>query len=51
MTGRATPVQFTLPSGAPRRVLLRPNEIEFDYGIRRFVRIGFDEDGAIVTSR
>jgi hypothetical protein len=32
-------------------VHLRPNEIEFDYGIRRFVRIEFDNEGAMVTSR
>ena len=44
-------VRFTLPEGAPRRVDTRRNEIEFNYGPRQFVRIEFDRDGAIVTSR
>jgi hypothetical protein len=30
---------------------VRRNEIEFDYGIRHFVRIEFDHEGAMVTSR
>ena len=51
VTNQPTPVRFTLPAGAPRGVHLRANEIEFDYGIRRFVRIEFDNEGAVVTSR
>jgi hypothetical protein len=51
INNQITLVRFTLPEGNPRRVHLRPNEIEFDYGIRRFVRIEFDNEGAIVTSR
>jgi hypothetical protein len=51
VTNQPTPVRFTLPEGTPRRVHLRRNEIEFDYGIRRFVRIEFDNEGAMVTSR
>jgi hypothetical protein len=51
VTNQATPVRFTLPDGTPRRVQVRRNEIEFDYGIRHFVRIEFDNDGAMVTSR
>lgn len=44
-------VRFTLPAGAPERVLTDEQKIEFVYGPRRFVRIEFDEDGPIVTSR
>ncbi len=51
VTKQVTPVRFTLPEGTPRRVQVRRNEIEFNYGIRHFVRIEFDSDGAIVTSR
>lgn len=50
ITKEPTTVRFTLPEGSPKRVHLRSNEIEFDYGIRRFVRITFDRDGAMVTS-
>jgi hypothetical protein len=51
VTKRPTPVRFTLPAGTPRRVIARQDELEFFYGIRHFVRIQFDKDGAIVTSR
>lgn len=51
VTGQATPVRFSLPEGTPRRVHVRRTEIEFDYGIRRFVRIEFDRDGAQVVAR
>jgi outer membrane biosynthesis protein TonB len=51
VTNQATPVRFSLPEGNPRRVHVRRNEIEFDYGIRHFVRIEFDNEGAMVTSR
>jgi len=51
VTNKATPVRFSLPEGTPRRVHVRRNEIEFDYGIRHFVRIEFDNDGAMVISR
>jgi hypothetical protein len=51
VTNQPTQVRFTLPEGNPRRVHVRRNEIEFDYGIRHFVRIEFDNEGAMVTSR
>jgi hypothetical protein len=51
VTRGATTVRFTLPEGTPRRVNLSRNEIEFDYGARRYVRIRFDRDGAEVSSR
>jgi hypothetical protein len=51
VTKAATPVRFTLPEGAPRRVVVRGDEVEFHYGVRHFVRIEFDEHGAIVISR
>jgi hypothetical protein len=51
VTNQPTQVRFTLPEGSPRRVHVRRNEIEFDYGIRHFVRIEFDNEGAMVTSR
>ena len=44
-------VSFTLPEGSPRRVIVRRDQIVFNYGRLHFVRIDFDEDGAIVTSR
>jgi len=46
-----TNVNFTLPEGTPRRVVLRRDEIVFNYGRLHFVRIEFDADGAIVTAR
>jgi hypothetical protein len=46
-----TSVSFTLPEGSPRRVVVRRDQIVFNYGRLRFVRIDFDQDGAIVTSR
>jgi hypothetical protein len=51
VTKSPTTVRFSLPEGTPRRVTVRETEIEFFYGLRRFVRIQFDEDGALVTSR
>jgi hypothetical protein len=51
VTKAATPVRFSLPQGTPKRVVVRGNEVEFFYGRRHFVRINFDEDGAVVTSR
>jgi hypothetical protein len=51
VTNQATQVRFSLPDGTPRRIHVRRNEIEFDYGIRRFVRIEFDSEGVMVTSR
>ncbi|MCI0379206.1 MAG: hypothetical protein L0215_16480 [Gemmataceae bacterium] len=51
VNNQPTTVRFTLLDGSPRRVHVRRNEIEFDYGIRRFVRIQFDLDGAIVVAR
>jgi hypothetical protein len=51
VTNQPSQVRFTLPEGSPRRVQVLPNGIEFVYGIRRFVRIEFDNEGAMVTSR
>ena len=51
VTKQPTKVRFSLPDGAPRNVHVRPNEIEFRYGVLRFVRIEFDKDGAQVVSR
>jgi hypothetical protein len=51
VTKTPTMVRFSLPDGTPRRVIVRETEIEFSYGLRHFVRIQFDEDGAVVTSR
>jgi hypothetical protein len=51
VTNQPTKVRFALPEGAPRNVHVRPNEIEFRYGVLRFVRIEFDKDGAQVVSR
>jgi hypothetical protein len=51
VTKQPETVRFSLPEGSPRRVQVRRTEIEFDYGIRRFVRIEFDKEGVMVTSR
>jgi len=51
VTKSPTMVRFSLPEGTPRRVIVRDSEIEFFYGLRHFVRIQFDEDGAQVISR
>jgi hypothetical protein len=51
VTNAPTTVRFTLPDGTPRRVNVSRNEIEFSYGLRRFVRIQFDRDGAEVITR
>ena len=51
VTNEPVMVRFSLPAGNPRQVHLRRNEIEFDYGIRRFVRIEFDNEGVMVTTR
>jgi hypothetical protein len=51
VTNQPTKVRFTLPDGTPRSINVRRNEIEFRYGLLRFVRIEFDKDGAQVVSR
>jgi hypothetical protein len=51
ITKTPTNVNFTLPEGTPRRFVVRRDQIVFNYGRLRFVRIDFDKDGAIVTSR
>lgn len=51
VTGRPTNVRFALPEGTPRSVDHRDNVIEFRYGPSQFVRIEFDKEGALVTSR
>ena len=51
VTNQPTRVRFTLPEGTPKKVEVRQNEIEFRYGVFRFVRIEFDKDGAQVISR
>ncbi len=51
VTNEPVTVNFSLPEGTPNRVTLNRNQIEFHYGVRRFVRIEFDRDGAMVSSR
>ena len=51
VTKQATNVRFALPEGTPRRVHVTRDSIEFIYGLRQWVRIEFDRDGAIVTTR
>jgi hypothetical protein len=51
VTKTPTNVSFTLPEGTPRRVVVRRDQIVFNYGRLHFVRIDFDADGAMVTSR
>ena len=51
VTNQPTRVRFALPEGTPKNVHVRPREIEFRYGVLRFVRIEFDRDGAQVVSR
>jgi hypothetical protein len=51
LTQAATPVRFSLPEGMPRRVIVDPQGVEFAYGLRHFVRIHFNADGVVVTSR
>ncbi len=51
LTKAATPVRSSLPDGMPRRVIADPQGVEFVYGVRHFVRIHFNSDGAVVTSR
>jgi hypothetical protein len=51
VTGTPAKVRFSLPEGSPRRVSVYRNELEYYYGPRQYVRIQFDRDGAIVTSR
>ena len=50
-TNQPTTVRFCLPEGTPRRVIVKRDSIEFVYGLRQWVRIEFDRDGATVTSR
>jgi hypothetical protein len=51
ITRQPTTVRFALPEGTPRRVHTTRDSIEFVYALRQWVRIEFDRDGAIVTSR
>jgi hypothetical protein len=51
VTGTPANVRFSLPEGSPRRVNVYARELEYYYGPRQYVRIQFDRDGAIVTSR
>ncbi|HEV3448727.1 MAG TPA: hypothetical protein VG099_29085 [Gemmataceae bacterium] len=51
VTNSPAPVAFTLPEGTPRRVAVNKERITFVYGFRHWVRITFDKDGAIVSSR
>jgi len=50
-TKQPTTVRFSLPEGTPRRVVLNRQRLEFEYGPRQFVRIEFDRDGVVVTTR
>ena len=51
ITNQPTSVRFALPEGAPRRVITTRDSVEFIYSLRQWVRIEFDKDGAMVTSR
>jgi hypothetical protein len=51
VTGAAARVRFSLPYGSPRRIVLDPQGVDFVYGRRHFVRIHFNSDGPVVTSR
>lgn len=51
VTKKPATVRFTLPEGTPTSVEYRGNTVEFRYAPTRFVRIEFDKDGAIVSSR
>ena len=51
LTKQPTNVRFTLPEGTPKRIHTNRDSIEFVYGLCQWVRIEFDRDGAIVTSR
>jgi hypothetical protein len=51
VTKQPTAVRFLLPEGTPRRVHVTRDSIEFVYRIGQWVRIEFDREGAIVTSR
>ncbi len=50
VTKQANTVRFSLP-GVPKQVFLRADEIEFNYGNLQYVKIKFDQDGALVISR
>jgi len=51
LTGQPVAVQFSLPEGSPRRVIVDNDEIEFRYSLRQFVRIEFTRNGVVVTNR
>jgi hypothetical protein len=51
VTKQPTQVRFMLPEGTPRRVIVTRDSIEFVYSLRQWVRIEFDRDGVMVTSR
>ena len=51
VTKQPTSVRFSLPEGTPRRVVVTRDSIEWVYGLRQWVRIEFDRDGATVISR
>ena len=51
LTKQPNSVRFSLPEGTPRRVQVTRDSIEWHYGLRNWVRIEFDRDGATVISR
>src|ERR1700730_8528593 len=51
VTKAAASVRFVLPEGTPRRVIVDPQGVEFVYSLRHFVRIHFNADGVVITSR
>lgn len=51
VTQQPVQVRFALPDGAPRRVIVDRDEIEFRYSLRQFVRIQFTSSGVIVVNR
>lgn len=51
VTKQPNVVRFSLPEGSPKRVRVTSDSIEFIYGLRQWVRIEFDRDGVMVTTR
>ena len=51
LTGVPATVQFSLPAGSPRNVVVSRRELAFVYESGQLVRIRFDRRGARVTSR
>jgi hypothetical protein len=50
-TGKPVPVAFTLPAGAPRRIVAGKLRLEFRYGIGKSVVVRFYRDGSVKVVR